>query len=82
MPSGEIGLLWFDNDPKRTFEQKVQGAVAAFVKKVGRKCSCTCYVHQTCYQEVALPDVRVEALASVLRQHFWVVPDDQAVYTE
>ena len=40
----KIGMLWYDNDPKKTLEAKIQGAVEYYAKKYG-KTPNLCYVH-------------------------------------
>ncbi|RME34788.1 MAG: hypothetical protein D6793_08165 [Thermoflexia bacterium] len=39
-----IGLLWFDDDPRRELREKVEQAAWRYVEKFGR-CPTVCYVH-------------------------------------
>lgn len=41
-----IGMLWFDNDPKKSLQQKIDGAVQYYEKKYGRKPNLV-FVHPT-----------------------------------
>ena len=41
-----LGMLWFDNDPKSTLEVKVQRAAAYYQHKYG-KTPTLCFVHPT-----------------------------------
>ena len=43
-PTLAVGLLWFDDDPKHTFEEKVHRAVAHYERKY-RRFPTLCYVH-------------------------------------
>jgi hypothetical protein len=73
---GEIvreGLLWFDNDPGRKLEEKVQRAIRRYRQKFGRRPN-VCYVHPSLLdgKKRQMGEVRVASLPSVLRHHFWV----------
>ncbi|HEY74685.1 MAG TPA: hypothetical protein G4O00_00700 [Thermoflexia bacterium] len=67
------GLLWFDDDPKRSLAQKVGRAVRRYRQKFGRPPN-VCYVHPSLLDgKVRRVDgVMVLPLPSVLRHHFWV----------
>ncbi len=39
-----IGLLWFDDDPKRDLKQKVGNAARRYAERFGRQ-PTVCYVH-------------------------------------
>lgn len=67
------GLLWFDDDPGRTLEEKVRRAVARYCQKYGHA-SDTCYVHPTAVQgDVTVDGIAVEGRANTLVHHFYVV---------
>ena len=73
------GLLWFDNDPVRALEEKVQRASRRYQLKYGRQPN-VCYVHPSLLegrtQEVGA--VRVAPLPSVLRHHFWIGEEESS----
>jgi len=67
------GLLWFDDDPRRPFERKVEEAVERYVEKFGEAPN-TCFVNPC-----TLPanvrthaGVAIRALPTVLPNHFLV----------
>jgi hypothetical protein len=69
------GLLWFDNDPRRSVEEKITQAVERYAQKFGRQPN-TCYVNP---QMVAaseeprvLRKVRVVTAQNILPHHFWL----------
>jgi hypothetical protein len=69
------GLLWFDNDPKRSLEDKIIQATARYVQKFGQQPNI-CYVNP---QMVAEPghvkradDIRVVTAQNILVNHFWL----------
>ena len=71
----EQGLLWFDNDPKRSLEDKIAQAAERYSQKFGQQPN-TCYVNP---QMVAGPengkiakDVRVVTAKNILPHHFWL----------
>lgn len=72
------GMLWFDDDPKRNLAQKVGRAAKHYRRKFGRAPN-VCYVHPSLLNGGAqkVDGVRVAALPSVLRHHFWVGEDEQ-----
>lgn len=68
------GLLWFDNDPKRSLEEKVSRAAERYFQKFGRRPD-TCYVNPSMVPEQggARPTaVRVIAAKNILPHHLWV----------
>ncbi len=80
----EIGLLWYDGDPKRPLEDKVGQAVARYREKYGRWPN-TCFVHPrlvgewaadglllACQARSRETTIRVLPAANVLVHHFWV----------
>ena len=81
-----IGMLWFDNDPKSEFNTKVQRAATYYHDKYGRTPN-VCFVHPSMLgdenkmddepQEKGNPisksgDLRVKISSSVLPNHFWI----------
>ena len=68
----QIGLLWYDGDPKRALTSKVEEAVACYRRKFGQHPN-TCYVHQdSLEQEIDWQGVRIMRAPNVLPNHFWV----------
>jgi len=69
----KVGLLWYDDDPARNLNQKVSRAASRYQQKFGRQ-PTVCYVHPSALDgEVKnVGRIKVAALASVLRYHFWV----------
>lgn len=67
------GLLWFDDDPRRKIDEKVQQAAARYLQKFGIAPD-VCYVND---QSIDRSEVRVGSLrvlpASMVRpHHFWI----------
>jgi len=69
----KIGMLWFDNDPKRSLDKKIHAAVEHYVKKYGAHPDM-CYVHPKMLPPIPpeVPGVTVRANQSVLPDHIWV----------
>lgn len=74
-----VGLLWYDDDPKRDLKEKVARAVERYRQKFGASPN-VCYVHPSLLDGYASPlcvdGVRVQSQRSVLRHHFWVGRED------
>lgn len=68
-----VGWLWFDNDPNRTLEEKIQRAAKQYREKFGRTPN-TCYVHPEAIanKEQQCDGVQVIAARHVLPHHFWL----------
>lgn len=71
-----VGWLWFDNDPSRTVEEKIQRAAEQYRAKFGQKPN-TCYVHpqaiaDTAEKEQQCNGMRVIAAPHILPHHFWL----------
>lgn len=80
----EIGLLWFDGDPKRTLERKIELAADRYRKKYGRSPN-TCFVHPQAVEERAVREfsvaysarnqpgkIQVLSAPNILLHHFWL----------
>jgi hypothetical protein len=70
----EIGMLWYDGDPSRRMDEKVERAATYYRNKYGRSPNL-CLIHpQTAGQSSIVPNARIEVRFSdlVLRDHFWV----------
>jgi hypothetical protein len=68
----QIGLLWYDGDPKRPLTDKVEQAATRYQQRFGQPPNA-CYVHQECLeQEIEWQGVRIVGAPNVLPNHFWV----------
>ncbi len=76
----KTGLLWFDDDPRKQLEEKVQRAVMHYERKYGRA-PTLCFVHSNVFdgngngkqsgvKKVGGVEIRVGR--SVLPNHFWL----------
>jgi len=67
------GLLWFDDNPRRTLSAKVKEAAQRYREKFGTSPD-VCYVHpMTLLAAKALPErVELIELASIPPNHFWI----------
>jgi len=68
-----VGMLWFDNDPKRSFDDKVSRAAEHYRRKYGRPPD-VCFVHPTSAQKVKdrAAGLLVKTSKTVLPNHFWI----------
>ena len=79
----EIGLLWYDDDPRRGLEDKVGRAARRYREKYGRWPN-TCYVHPQVLAghigqelQVACPKrqravIHVLTAPNILLHHYWL----------
>ncbi|HIP87005.1 MAG TPA: hypothetical protein EYH27_01020 [Anaerolineales bacterium] len=73
----EVGMLWFDNDPRRDLKEKVLRAAAHYERKYGHKPN-VCFVHPSMLQgngsegTVKADGVEVRSGRAVLPDHFWI----------
>lgn len=69
----KLGLLWFDDDPRRDLDEKIARAARHYERKFGRRPN-VCYVHPSLLGEgpERRAGMRLEALPSVLRDHLWL----------
>jgi hypothetical protein len=75
-----IGMLWFDNDPKTEINSKIERAASYYRDKYGKSPNL-CFVHPTMVG-VETPDepatttqsgdISVRTSLSVLPNHFWI----------
>lgn len=74
-----IGMLWFDNDPKADLSLKIQRAVSYYQKKYGKDPNL-CFVHpsmlpqptETDSQVIQSNGIEVRINHSVLPNHLWL----------
>lgn len=74
----DIGMMWFDNDPKTTLDVKVQHAADYYQHKYGRKPNL-CFVNPLSYAkgqpqaETARPgSILIQPFRAVLPDHLWI----------
>jgi hypothetical protein len=69
----DIGMLWFDNDPKSDLTLKVNKAAAYYRKKYGQDPNI-CFVHPTMLVGTKLTanNIEVHSNLAVLPHHFWI----------
>lgn len=68
------GLLWFDKNPGKTFNQKVMEAALHYREKHGRWPDL-CHVHPSALENGVgklVSSIRVIGLKTVLKHHFWI----------
>ena len=79
------GLLWYDDDPKRDFAEKVAQAARRYRKRFGVS-PTVCYVHPSAMsgdstgQEVG--KLHIAPLSTVLLHHFWIGVEEKDDETE
>jgi hypothetical protein len=69
----DIGMLWFDNDPKSDLTNKVNRAVAYYSRKYGEEPNL-CFVHPSMIQESRTESGKVTIFSNttILPHHFWI----------
>jgi hypothetical protein len=69
----EIGMLWFDNDPKLDLKNKVHKAAQYYKEKYGQEANL-CFVHpsMTSDEKIDAGAVVVYSNSTVLPHHFWI----------
>jgi hypothetical protein len=69
----DIGMLWFDNDPKADLYSKIARAADYYQKKYGQLPDL-CFVHPTMLkvENVRSGKIEVRTNRSVLPNHFWI----------
>lgn len=67
------GLLWFDNNTKTNFAEKLQQAVVYYQKKYGKKPDL-CYVHPSMLAQKIPPanGIEIRGAQQILPNHFWL----------
>lgn len=77
----EIGMLWFDDDPKRDLREKVKRAAAHYERKYGLKPN-VCYVHPGMLggngqrRRLRADGVEIRAGRAIPPHHLWVGIDE------
>lgn len=69
-----IGMLWYDPDPKRLLAEKVQAAADYYRAKYGRQ-PTECHLHPTLLAAgapTAVGAVRLRPNRTIIKNHFWL----------
>lgn len=68
-----VGMLWFDNDPKADLSVKIERAADYYRKKYG-KTPDICFVHPSMVSEPAPRTGKIEVRTnrSILPHHLWI----------
>ena len=69
----DIGMLWYDNDPKADLTSKITRAAEYYHKKYGQLPDL-CYVHPSMLSASGTRSgaIEVRSNRSVLPNHFWI----------
>ena len=68
----QTGMLWLDDDKRRSVDEKVRRAVAYYREKYGRQPDL-CLVHKAALKgERRIDAVQVQPARTVLPHHFWL----------
>lgn len=68
----KLGLLWYDNDPKKTLERKVLEAAIRYREKFGSEPN-VCYVNPTQLEgQIVPPTFRFVGMKTIRPNHFWL----------
>lgn len=71
-----IGLLWYDDNPTRTFAQRIAPAVARYIDKFGNVPN-VCYVHPVQLpRQSRLGVIEIKAMKTVQRNYFFIVREE------
>lgn len=75
-----VGMLWFDNDPKTEFNAKIERAAVYYREKYGKHPN-VCFVHPSMIQvtpptgqeeKIVRGEIELRTSRSVLPHHFWI----------
>jgi hypothetical protein len=82
-----VGLLWFDDDNKRTLAEKVERAASHYQQKYSVS-PTVCYVHVSALEGAEINalapaqrvnGVEVRTVRTVLPNHFWIGVEERKV---
>lgn len=71
----KIGMLWFDNDPKKSLDQKVQEATDYYKIKYGLQATTIFVNPATKDREQSIAGFTIKPNSSILPHHFWIGGD-------
>lgn len=68
-----IGMLWYDNDPQKQLEDKVDQAASYYQEKYGKEPDL-CFVHPSMKSEDGSQtgEVEIRSSGTVLPNYFWI----------
>jgi hypothetical protein len=68
-----VGMLWFDNDPKADLPSKVYRAADYYQKKYGQPANI-CFVHPSMLKGIDIKAGKIDIKPNryVLPNHFWI----------
>jgi hypothetical protein len=73
-----FGMLWFSNDKKTTFTEKILTAVEYFRKKYKITKDLQCWVRTIPDNFEPIPNITVVLSKVILPDHFWIgLPDGE-----
>jgi hypothetical protein len=68
----DIGMLWLDDDKRRSLEEKVQLAAAYYLNKYGQKPEL-CLVNKAMLaQEQRFGSIKVQPVQNIMPHYFWL----------
>ena len=67
-----VGMLWLDDDKKRSLEEKVDRAVEYYREKYGRMPEMCLVNKEMLAEEKKIGKVSVQPWTAILPHHFWV----------
>lgn len=68
----QIGMLWLDDDQKRTLEEKVRRAANYYREKYGQA-PTLCFVNrQMINDDVQVGKIEVRPVRNIMPSHFWL----------
>lgn len=76
MKNLKTGLLWYDENPNTTLEEKVQRATVHYRKKHGQQPNL-CYINSTDWpadagDDLSILGVQVYPRHNILKHHLWI----------
>jgi hypothetical protein len=72
-----VGMMWFDSDPKKPLAQKIGEAAERYQKKYGEAPdACRVPVSMLAETELQIGRVSVRPMRSILPGHLWIGIDD------
>lgn len=72
----DIGMLWFDDDKKRTIDEKIDVAIEFYKNKYKQE-PTVCYINDSDFSEKAgkrtlIMGLRIRHSKTIIRNHFWL----------
>lgn len=74
----KTGLLWFDDNPTRTLQEKIELAIRRYTQKYGHTPN-TCYVHPSALSsKQQLRSMHIIPKSNILLHHLWIGEEEQS----